>query len=259
MNALKERVARGEKLCGTIISLTDPAIAEIFGNAGYDFVWIDMEHTYMSERDVLCHLNAARSAGCSAIVRVPQNDLSVTKRIIDMGPDGIIFPMVHTKEEADALIAMTLYPPRGTRGFGPMRAIGYGQTDAKEYTDRKSLNLCRFIQIEHIECVENLEEILQNPYIDGFIFGPNDLSGSLSEICNTSAPSVTAAIQRAIDLLRKNGKYIGVAVGHSLQSVEYWSGFDIDMMTTGADWNYLYDLGCQNLENLHRFHLKKKN
>ncbi len=256
---LKERVRRREKLCGTIISLSDPAIGEIFGNVGYDYVWIDMEHTFMSYRDVLCHMNAARSAGTAAIVRVPQNDLTATKKVVDMGPDGIIFPMVHNRTEADEQIAMTLYPPRGTRGFGPMRAIGYGAVDAKEYTDEKSLDLCRFVQIEHIECVDNLEEILKNSYIDGFIFGPNDLSGSLGEICNTAAPVVTRQINRAIEILRREGKYIGVAVGHSPESVKYWSQFDTDMMTTGADWNFLYDLGKQNLENLRRYHQKKEN
>lgn len=258
MNTLKERIQQRERLCGTIISLTDPAIGEIFGGIGYDYLWIDMEHTYMSYRDVLCHLNAAKAAGCAGIVRVPQNDLTVTKKIVDMGADGIIFPMVRTKEEADALIAMTLYPPRGTRGFGPMRAIGYGKTDAKYYTDEESLDMCRFIQIEHIDCIRQLERIVENPFIDGYIFGPNDLSASLGEICNTSDPSVTRAIRDAIDLLRRHGKYIGAAVGHSENSLKYWTQFDIDMMTTGADWNYLYDLGKQNLENLHRFHLKKQ-
>ena len=251
---LRERIERKEKLCGTIISLTDPAIGEIFGNAGYDFLWIDMEHTYMSYRDVLCHMNAARSAGTAAIIRVPQNDLTATKKVIDMGPDGIIFPMVHDAEEVNELISMTLYPPRGTRGFGPMRAIGYGKTDAKEYTDEKSLEMCRFVQIEHIDCVDNLEEILKNPYIDGFIFGPNDLSGSLGEICNVTSPRVTAQIRRAIGILRRAGKYIGAAVGHSPETVRYWSQFDLDLLTTGADWNYLYDLACQNLSNLHRYH-----
>lgn len=252
---LRERIERKEKLCGTIISLTDPAIGEIFGNAGYDFLWIDMEHTYMSYRDVLCHMNAARSTGTAAIVRVPQNDLTATKKVVDMGPDGIIFPMVHDAKEVNELISMTLYPPRGTRGFGPMRAIGYGKTDAKEYTDEKSLEMCRFIQIEHIDCVDNLEEILKNPYIDGFIFGPNDLSGSLGEICNVTSPRVTEQIRRAVGILRRAGKYIGAAVGHSPETVRYWSQFDLDLLTTGADWNYLYDLACQNLSNLHRYHL----
>jgi len=73
-----------------------------------------MEHTYTSYKEVLCHLNAARSTGTPAIIRVPQNDLTATKKILEMDPDGIIFPMVRTAEEAKALIDMTLYPPRGS-------------------------------------------------------------------------------------------------------------------------------------------------
>ena len=114
MNKLKERIKKGERLCGAIVSLTDPCLCEIFGNVGFDYIWIDMEHTYTSYKEVLCHLNAARSTGTPAIIRVPQNDLTATKKILEMDPDGIIFPMVRTAEEAKALIDMTLYPPRGS-------------------------------------------------------------------------------------------------------------------------------------------------
>ena len=218
--SLKERVARHDKLCGTIITLTDPAIGEIFGNAGYDFLWIDMEHTHLSYKDVLVHITASHSMGCASIVRVPQNDLTATKKVLEMGPDGIIFPMPRTKEEVDALMAMTLYPPLGTRGFGPMRAIGYGKVDAKEYTDKKSLDLCRFIQIEHIDAVNNLEEILKNPYIDGYIFGPNDLAGSIGELGYCLGENTSALIKRALEILKAKGKYIGLAGGFQRRFVQ---------------------------------------
>lgn len=254
MNQLKERVIRGEKLVGTIVSLTDSANAEIFGTLGYDFVWIDMEHTAIGYPEALAHMNACRAAGASAVVRVPQNDLTATKKILDMGPEGIIFPMVRSAEETDALISMTLYPPRGTRGFGPMRAIGYGDTDAKAYTDEGHLDLCRFIQIEHIDCIRALSEIVKNPYIDGYIFGPNDLSGSLGCMGEPFADAVTDAMKEAIAILRANGKYIGLAVGHSAESLAHWSQFDVDMIASGADWNFLYELGKKNLANLRAFH-----
>ena len=160
MNILREKIKNGEKTCGTLVSLTDPALCEIMGVVGYDYIWIDMEHTYMSYKEVLCHLNAARSAGAASVVRLPQNDLTVTKKILEMGPEGIIFPMMRTPEEVREMIGATLYPPLGTRGFGPMRAIRYGETDCKKYTDEESLELCLFMQIEHIDCVENLEEIV---------------------------------------------------------------------------------------------------
>ena len=76
MNELKEKLKNGEKILGTLVCLTDPCLCEIMGNIGYSCVWIDTEHTYMSHKEVLCHLNAARSAGIPSVVRLPQNDLT---------------------------------------------------------------------------------------------------------------------------------------------------------------------------------------
>lgn len=250
MSILRESIENGQKLYGTFVSFSEPSICEIFGYVGYDFVWIDTEHSYMTLKDVLCHLNAAHSAGLSSIVRVPQNDLTVTKKVLEMGPDGIIFPMVKTVEEAKELLAMTLYPPLGNRGFGPMRAIKYGVDNAKEYTDKGSLDLCRFMQIEHIDFINNLEEIAKIPYIDGFIFGPNDLSASLGEICDVFSKKTTNAIEKAIKILRKHNKYIGAAVGHSYETLEIWSKFNFDFITAGGDFTFLSDISNQVLKTL---------
>lgn len=245
MNKLREKIEKREKLCGTITSLTDPAHSEMFGHIGYDYVWIDMEHTYMSYKDVMCHINSARAANMPAIVRVPQHDLTATKKIIDMGPEGIIFPMAKSAKEAKELIEMTLFPPNGTRGFGPLGALQFGKIDAQKFVDKGSFELCRFVQIEHIDFLNELEEIVEYPYIDGFIFGPNDLSGSLGIMGHAFDKKVADAINRAIEILRKNNKYIGLAVGCSAETIDYWSQFDADMLTCGADWNFIYD-GAKN-------------
>ena len=253
VNILRQHIEQKNKLCGTVVTLADPCICELFGYAGFDFVWIDTEHSYMSYKDVLCHINGAKSANICSIVRVPQNDLTATKKILELGPDGIIFPMVKNAKEAKELIEMTLYPPLGTRGFGPIRAIRYGTDNAKEYTDKKSLEMCRFIQVEHIDCINQLEEICKNPYIDGFIFGPNDLSASLGEICNVQGRNTADAMNRAIKILRENNKYIGLAVGHSDETLKYWSQFDFDLIAAGGDFNFLNDLGTEiskKLKNL---------
>ena len=181
MNTLREKL-KTQKIAGTLVCLSDPCLCEIMGNIGYDCVWIDMEHTYVSYKEVLCHLNAARSANISSVIRLPQNDLTATKKILEMGADGIIFPMVRSEEEFDELMKMTLYPPLGSRGFGPMRAIGYNAANAGDYVTRDCFDLCRFVQIEHVDMIDSLEKIAQSPYVDGFIFGPNDLSGSLGEL-----------------------------------------------------------------------------
>jgi 2-dehydro-3-deoxyglucarate aldolase/4-hydroxy-2-oxoheptanedioate aldolase len=220
------------------------------GRAGYDAVWIDMEHTYMSYKDVLCHINAASSAGIASVVRLPQNGLTATKKILEMGPDAIIFPMIRSYSEAKELIESTLYPPHGTRGFGPMRAVGYGAENIRSYVEKGSLELCRFIQIEHIACIRELEEIVSIPYLDGCIFGPNDLSGSLGDFMNVFGETIASEMEKAIQIMRKHGKLIGIAGGMDERSMKYWSGFDIDMLFCGADWNFVYASACDTLKRM---------
>ncbi len=250
MNNLRKRLDRGEKICGTLVSLTDPCLCEIMGNIGYDCVWIDMEHTYMSCKEVLCHLNAARSSDIPAIIRLPQNDLTTTKKVLEMGPEGVIFPMVRSADELRSVMEMTLYPPHGTRGFGPLRAIGYGATDAKEYVKEKSFDMLRFVQIEHINLIEDIEEIVKIPYVDGFIFGPNDLSGSLGEFLDVFGDTTLSKIKYAAKVLKKHGKCVGLAGGMNEFDIKAWSELGLDMLFAGADWCFVYNQGKNTLETM---------
>ena len=254
MNLLRERLMRGEKLSGTLVCLSDPCLCEIFGRIGYDFIWIDTEHTYLSYKDVLVHLNTAKSVGTPAIVRLPQNDPTATKKILEMGPDGIIFPMVRSAREVRELISLTLYPPDGVRGFGPMRAIGYDASGSADYVARESFDLCRFVQIEHTDCIEELEEIAKIPYIDGFIFGPNDLSGSMGKLGDVFDGEVTESIRRAIEILRRHGKAVGLAGGYSPETLAHWTEMGIDLLACGADWNFLWDMGKEILARMRNYH-----
>lgn len=250
MSQLREKLNNNEQVFGTLVSLTDPCLCEIMGNIGYDVVWIDLEHTYISEKDVLCHLNASKASNIPAVVRVPQNDLTITKKILEMGIDGIIFPMVKSEKEAKDLIEMTLYPPYGTRGIGPMRAIGYGGKDVKKYVEEESLELCRFIQIEHVDCIQELEQIAKLPFIDGFIFGPNDLSMSVGDPLNVFGDKTVNQVKKAVETLRKLNKRVGIACGMQKVALEFWMQFKPDMIFAGADWNFVYASGEQTLKEL---------
>ena len=155
MHLRKSRVLKKIREGGCAFSfkmnVVDPRIAEIAAMSGIDCIWIDMEHTYMSYKEVLCHLNAARSVGAASVVRLPQNDLTVTKKILEMGPEGIIFPMMRTPEEVREMIGATLYPPHGNRGFGPMNAIDYGLKKAFEFTkEKKNKEIVYYLRKENI-------------------------------------------------------------------------------------------------------------
>ena len=179
---LKQKIANKKNIFGTLVNIPAMCVAEIMGYCDYDYLWVDLEHSSISIEQCYAQLVAAKSVGKQVLVRVPQNDLTYTKKVLEMGPDGIIFPMVHNAAEAEELLSHTLYPPYGTRGFGPQRAVRYGADDDLEYLKSGPKDLCRFLQIECKTFVDDLEKIIDNPFIDGFILGFADLSGSINEI-----------------------------------------------------------------------------
>jgi len=166
-------------------------------------VWVDTEHSYMSNETVLGHIMALRSTGTPVVVRLPQNDLTATKRILEMGVDGVIMPMIRSAKESESIISNTLYPPEGTRGFGPMNAINFGMNPALDYAVSSNHDICRFIQIEHRDCIDDLDAIMENPYIDGYIFGPNDLSGSYNMLGQVFSDKITKIIRKTVARLKQ--------------------------------------------------------
>lgn len=240
MTNLKEKVRNKQEISGTLVTLADPSVCEMIGYLGYDFIWVDMEHSYLSCKDVFIHANAAKATATPVIVRVPQHDLTYTKRILEMGVDGIIFPMVHNADEVEELLSYCLYPPYGQRGFGPQRAVRYYLDDTDEYAKQGHLNTCRFIQIEHIDAVNDIERIAQNPYLDGVFFGPNDLSGSINKLGNVFDSEVIGLMKKAIDVLKKHNKAIGVAIGATdTDTIKFWHDMGIHMIAAGQDYGSL--------------------
>ena len=252
---LKEKIKNGEKTIGTIISMGELCVSDIFSRIGYDFLWIDMEHPYVSYEQVHQHTAIARANGTPVVVRIPQNDTVALKKVLEMGIDGIVFPMIKTAQEVKALVDYALYPPDGTRGFGPMAANRYGLTDAREYVAEANRKLCLFVQIETKEIIDELDEIMKNEYIDGYIFGPNDLSGAIGDFLNVYAEKTTKLMESVIEKLRENNKYIGIATGSTKQDVlSWWSNMDPDMVCAGGDYVFLTEGALALKSNLTKIH-----
>ncbi len=259
MRTLKDRIENKELLCGTHINLNDPCISKIVAKLGFDYIWIDMEHSYLSYENLMMHMNTIQAYGVPVIVRAPQNDFTATKKILEMGPDGIVFPMIKTAEQANELIAYTLYPPYGNRGYGPNGATAFGVEDVQEYIHNNHKDMCRFIQIEHKDCVDNLEEIIKNPYIDGYIFGANDLSGSIGELTKVYDKGTDDLIERAIAILKKNGKYISLSTDtRDAEKIKYWHDKGISMISAASDLGSLTLATRQILEALKEGHINQK-
>ncbi|MGI6337669.1 MAG: HpcH/HpaI aldolase family protein [Eubacteriales bacterium] len=257
MNKLKEKLLRGEKALGTHIQLNDNITTEIIGSLGFDYLWIDTEHTTISLAQVEQHLLAARSVGVSAIVRVPSNDPIKIKPILEMGPDGVIIPMVNSYEEAMRAVQSCLYPPRGYRGYGPRRASFYGTIPMEEYIRNIENNIMRIIQIEHIDAVRDLKRIVTIDEIDAYIIGPMDLSASVGKLGQLDDPEVCALFDEIIETIHAAGKPVGVSNGFVPDEIiAEWRDRGVDMISLASETDFIINQAKLLMESMKRVMLQ---
>jgi 2-keto-3-deoxy-L-rhamnonate aldolase RhmA len=211
-NPVKQTLRAGGTVIGSEISrLRSPDIARIYAAAGFDFVFIDMEHTSFGLETVSDMIQTARRSGIVPIVRVPQAEYVHVARVLDAGAQGIIVPRVNTPLEVENIVSWTRYPPRGIRGF----ACTTAQTDgtavtAGEFIASNHETTLVVIQIERREAIANLPEMLSIEGVDVACLGLMDLSVDLGCPGQVDHPATIAAVQRLIDVSRQHGVAAGI-------------------------------------------------
>lgn len=205
---IRHKLQKGELTLGTWQMIGNTSISEILCDAGFEWLTIDMEHTGIDVNDALELIRVIDRSGKVPAVRVSVNDHTLIKRVLDSGAKIIIVPMVMNGEEAKRAVDAVYYPPRGTRGVGLARAQGYG-FGFEEYKKRFSDEAVVVAQIEHIDAVNDLEEILNVEGIDATIIGPYDLSGSLGHPGEFDRDDFKEALKKYEDISRKMGKPMG--------------------------------------------------
>lgn len=236
---LTKKLSEGKTLLGSHIFCGTPMLTEAIAQSGFDMLWIDMEHTAITEAGVLENLIAARAGGCASFVRIPWNDPVRAKPVIDMGPDAIIFPYIRSVEDAKLAVASCEYPPRGIRGYGPLRALDYGAIAQTDFVDTVYRSMWRVIQIEHVDAVECLEELAELDGIDAFIVGPNDLSGSLGHIGRVSHPDMMPYYDRIGEVLTRKNRPFGVSMGFEATVLRQWIDRGAKLLFCGNDVGYI--------------------
>lgn len=218
-NRLKRELAAGKVCLGATITTSSTVVAEIMSHIGLDWLWFEMEHTTLSEENVLHMLQATNGANVSTVVRVPWNDKTMIKRALDMGPDGIIIPLVNSRAEAEEAVRAAKYPPLGERGGGLARAQAYG-LHMGEYMASANDEVMVIAMIEHIEAVENIDDILSVNGIDSVMVGALDLSGSMGMLGQTGHPDVEAAVQKVLARSKAAGVPCGIITTDPAQTNE---------------------------------------
>ena len=196
---------------GSWISLGHPSIAEVMADAGFDWLCIDLEHSVTDYFEAQQLIMAIQGKGLKAFVRVGENNARIIKRILDAGADGIIVPSVNSAVEALKAVKSVKYPPTGNRGVGLARAQGYG-FNFESYRDIKSKDIILIVQIEHINAINELDDILNIDGVDGTFIGPYDLSGSLGKPGQWDEPEVVQALKIYEETAKKYDKLVGFHV-----------------------------------------------
>ena len=243
-NKVKQALKRGEPVIGTMLSeVTSPGFVWMLASAGFDFVFIDMEHGAYSLPIVADMIKVARLAGIVPLVRVPDLAYHAIAPALDHGAMGLMLPRVETREQAEQFVSFMKYPPIGVRGGTAGRGhTDYGGAGAQELVSHMNEHTLVILQIERKRAVENIDDLLSVPGVDVALIGPFDLTISLGEQ-SADAPAVGEAIGRVVDSARRNGVASGIH-SHDPAAVLGWHARGMTMLTCNSDLGF-FSAGAQ--------------
>lgn len=182
--------------------------AETMAHQGWDTLTIDLQHGVIDYQAMVPMLQAISTTDTVPVVRVPWLEPGILMKALDAGAYAVICPMVNSREDAQKLVAYTHYAPRGTRSFGPIRALLYSGAD---YPQHANDTIVTFAMIETAAALDNLEEIMSVEGLDAIYIGPSDLSIALG--CKPAFDDVEPKVAQAIDHILERAKAHGLVAG----------------------------------------------
>jgi 2-keto-3-deoxy-L-rhamnonate aldolase RhmA len=232
------KINNGGVCLGTGITFTDPTATEALCDL-FDFVWIDMEHNALSLEAVQGHLMATKASRTVPLVRVPANDPTMIKRVLDIGAAGVIVPMIRTAQEAALAVQACRYPPQGFRGIGPRRASNYGRSLGTDFFKNANENILTMVQIEHRDAVENLDGILSVPGLSGIAIGRADLSASMGYTGQWDHPEIVRICEGIIRKALQTNVLVGMAGGDDPEIAGEWVRKGAQWIQMGGDFSLM--------------------
>ena len=218
--------------------------------SGLDWVAIDAEHGSFDWGRIESHVRATIRSSTVLIIRVSELNISLFKRSLDIGADGVAVPFINTAEEMRRAVAYVQYPPRGVRAVGGDRATGWGQCFAAHVAEANE-NVLILPNLETLEAAKNLEQILKVPGVDAYFFGPADFSASAGFAGQWEGPGVAKALLDMKDRIRAAGKQCGV-IASSPDDLCLRREQGFRMIGIAVDSGLLINGLCRNLASIRR-------
>jgi 4-hydroxy-2-oxoheptanedioate aldolase len=210
-NSVRAKLKRGEPAIGTWLTLASTTAAHLMAQVGFDWLTVEMEHAPTSFETAANCFGLIAGSNCVPLARVPINSTENIKRVLDTGSWGVIVPMVNSKAEAQAVVDAARYSPIGNRSIGgQMHAAIFG-ADTATYYKKANDEILVVLMAEHVDAIQNAEDIMSVPGIDVVFIGPNDLTNSMG------LPPVFESDDKrftdAVDHILKTAKKYGIAPG----------------------------------------------
>ena len=207
-NRLRTLWQEGKAAVNGWLAIPNSFSAEVMAHQGWDSLTIDLQHGVIDYAQMVTMLQAISTTPTVPVVRVPWLEPGILMKALDAGAYAVICPMINSREEAQKLVAYTHYAPRGTRSFGPVRALYYGGAD---YPERANDTIVTFAMIETAQALDNLDDILSVEGLDAIYIGPSDLSLALG--CKPTFDDVDPKAAQAIDHILARAQAHGVKAG----------------------------------------------
>lgn len=211
---LREKLSRDDCAFGLWVTLADAGVTEMAVALGVDWVVIDAEHGHLDWGDIVEHLRATARSDTVALVRVAELNGGLIKRALDLGADGVVVPWIETADQLQQAVAMSHYPPQGTRGIGAERATAWGQAIA-EHTAEANEHVLVVPIIESIKAVSQIDRMCRVDGVELYFFGPADFSSTAGYRGQWEGPGVAQQILDIKNTLCRAGKHCGlIATNH---------------------------------------------
>ena len=237
-NRLKEIFKSGKSAVNGWLQIPNSFTAELMANQNWDSLTLDMQHGVIDYPNAVGMLQAISTTQVVPMARVNWNEPGQIMKILDAGAYGIICPMVSNKKEADNFVKACMYPPNGYRSYGPIRGLVYGGPD---YADEANNEILKFAMIETKESLENLDEIMKTPSLDGIYIGPADLSLAIGQKPSFDKPEgdpVYDVIMKILEHAKKNNIIAGIQNGQP-EYADKMIKKGFQLVTIGSDQRYM--------------------
>jgi len=250
IDTFKQRIAQGP-VFGPFSKTSDPGIIEAMGNAGFDFVILDLEHGPNSIETAQGLIRAAELTGMLPIVRVPNRSEETISKVLDVGAGGIQVPQVRCARDVEEVTRAARFAPEGERGVCRfVRAAGYSAMDKAEYFNQANQAVI-VIQLEGKAAVDNLDEILEAGGFDIVFVGPYDLSQSMGVPGQVDHPLVIEKTQQIVDACLERD----IVVGNFTDTPEHtamWVKQGLRYMSYSVDMGIIHEAASTLVSQFHK-------